>query len=60
MAKLTMVHQLEQYINDVGLSGVLLEIAGICDENAVDDVEGSIEWTETADELREIADDLSI
>lgn len=60
MTKLTMVHQLEKYINDVGLAGVLLEIAGICDENAEDDFTGTIEWTETADELRDIADDLSI
>ena len=60
MSQLKMVHQLEKYINDVGLAGVLLEIASICDENAVDDIERTFEWTESADELREIADELDI
>ena len=45
---------LDAIIDEHGLRAVLEEIADICDDNAVNDVDMTLEWTHTADELREL------
>ena len=54
MTELTMMDKLNALIDQYGLCTVLDKIADICDENAIHDVDMTLEWTHTADELREL------